>query len=407
MRFEFTFYSSLLLIFFVHMLVYCVLFIIKYKQKAQQSALWAGLFLLVAALYIAPWMLGFAGWYDHQPYRDILFYTPFQQLYLIGPFVFFYVSSLFNPAFKLKGKLWLHLLPAALYLLYSLTVVVYDKLVRHDYVFLKNGEDPDFDDWYQITGFISMITYFFAVIRYYNAYKLAVEAVISNAALFLFKWVRNFLVAFLIILVARLIMAILGLFYTINFDATWWYFLSFAICSYYIAVAGYSNAVETRLFFKTAFFTPGQDRYFLRPYNPALLPVPGAFEEVYLENDVTDTGSGEDFTVWKERVEVLMRDEKLYENPELNLFEIAGRLNTNISFLSKVINRSFNANFNDLVNSYRVSSFIALLKQEEHKKQTLLSLAFECGFNSKTTFNRAFRKINNCSPQQYIKDNQL
>lgn len=93
----------------------------------------------------------------------------------------------------------------------------------------------------------------------------------------------------------------------------------------------------------------------------------------------------------------------MYQEPELTLFDVAQKLNTNISFLSKAINNAFQCNFNDLVNGYRIEAFVELIAKGENKKQTILSLAFECGFNSKATFNRAFKKIKAISPQEYIK----
>lgn len=114
MLFQFGFYSSLLLIFFVHGLVYSGLLWRKSIINESRSDKWLALFLLLCSLFIAPWMIGFAGWYDAQPYRDILFYTPFQQLYFIGPVVFFYVQSLLNPSFRFGKKEWLHLLPGIL-----------------------------------------------------------------------------------------------------------------------------------------------------------------------------------------------------------------------------------------------------------------------------------------------------
>jgi len=369
-----------------------------------------GLFLLLAALYIAPWMLGFSGWYSRQPYRDILFYVPFQHLFLLGPFVFFYVSSLFDPKFKVKGRLWLHLLPAALYLLFCVVMVVYDKLIVHRYYFLKSEEDPDFDNWYQITGLISLVVYFIACIRYYYGYKRAIEAIISNAADFLFDWVRNFLIAFLIILVAWLVMAVMGLFYNVQFSISWWYFLGFALCCYYIAIAGYSNSVETKLFFKSSFMNAGQEGYLLRQHTPARLGFqPEVFDEIHLADDSSSTEpeASQGYPEWKEKISRLIETEQLYEQAELTLFDVARRLNTNVSFLSKVINRSFQSNFNDLINGYRIKRFIYFLQQGEHKQQTLIALAYDCGFNSKTTFNRAFRKFSGISPQQYIRQHQL
>jgi hypothetical protein len=115
MLFNFSFYSSLLLIFFVHGLVYAVLLLRKGIRNESQSEKWLSLFLLLCTFFIAPWMLGFAGWYDNQPYRDFLFYMPMQQLYFIGPIIFFYVQSLLNPSFKFGKKEWWQMLPGILY----------------------------------------------------------------------------------------------------------------------------------------------------------------------------------------------------------------------------------------------------------------------------------------------------
>ncbi|MEN9570864.1 MAG: hypothetical protein RL172_2095, partial [Bacteroidota bacterium] len=87
--FEFGFYSSLLLIFFVHGFVYALLLYRKALKNASTADKWLSLFLILCILYITPWMVGFGGWYDNQPYRDILFYVPFQHLFLIGPVTFF------------------------------------------------------------------------------------------------------------------------------------------------------------------------------------------------------------------------------------------------------------------------------------------------------------------------------
>lgn len=405
MLFNFDFYSSLLLIFFVHMLVYAVLLFVKYAKTKQQSNLWLGIFLILSVLYITPWMVGFAGWYSKQPYRDILFYVPFQHLFLIGPVIFFYINSLFNPSFRISKKEWLHFIPAILYCTFCIVMVVYDKLIVKEYYFLKSEQDPDFDDWYQIAGFVSMITYFIASIQYYQAYKKAIEAILSNTASFLFLWVRNFLIAFLCILFAWLILAMADVFLQLRYVNSWWYFFSFAIASYYIAIAGYANAVEAKFFFKTKLFTK-QNSVLLQQYqSPLLLKNPTQnFEEIVIEqNSNTTTQPKEEYAIWKQKIEDVLLQQKMYEEPELTLFDVAKKLNTNISLLSKAINNTFNCNFNDLVNSYRIAAFESLVVQGEHKRQTLLSLAFECGFNSKSTFNRAFKKIKGSSPQEFIK----
>ncbi|MGB3091217.1 MAG: hypothetical protein WBB20_14710, partial [Chitinophagaceae bacterium] len=261
MLFEFNRFSSLLLIFFVHGLVYAILLWRKGIVNETRSDKWLSIFLFLCILYIAPWMIGFAGWYDTQPYRDILFYVPFQQLFFIGPVIFFYVQSLLNPSFRFGKNEWWHLLPGILYLLFSIIMVVTDKLVLKKYYFLAGGQDPDFDTWYQLTGFASMLFYFFLSLRYYNLYKKLILQVVSYAELVSFRWVRNFLVAFLIMLFIKIVFFILGEITDMSYWDTWWYFFVFAILFYYIAITGYANSVETKVAFKPHLLT----------YRPTLL----------------------------------------------------------------------------------------------------------------------------------------
>ena len=100
-----------------------------------------------------------------------------------------------------------------------------------------------------------------------------------------------------------------------------------------------------------------------------------------------------------------MQHDQLYKDAELTLSQLAKKLSTNSSVLSKVVNQGFGLNFNDFVNEYRVQAVIALLKAGEQKNQTLLGIAFDCGFNSKATFNRAFKKQTGISPKEWVEKN--
>ncbi len=406
MLFQFNRFSSLLLIFFVHGLVYAILLYRKGVLNESRSDKWLSLFLLLCILYIAPWMVGFAGWYDTQPYRDILFYVPFQHLFFIGPVIFFYVQSLLNPSFRFRKKEWLHLIPGLLYLFFSIVMVVTDKLILKKYYFLANGEDPDFDSWYQFSGFISMLAYFILSLRYYLLYKKLIVQVISYAEVVMFRWVRNFLLAFLLMLFVRLGFYISDLFMQKGYTDTWWYFLVFAVIFYYIAITGYANSVETKVAFNLNLLTYRPSLFLNYHYQDSTDNLATEDAEIIEVDSVARNPPSAEVKEWKEKLLHLMQSAKAYEDPELSLTQVAKQLQRNPSFISKMVNQGFQQNFNDFVNQFRIEAVKEMLNKGEQKKQTLLGIALDCGFNSKATFNRAFKKVTGVSPKEWLQQNK-
>jgi AraC-like DNA-binding protein len=103
----------------------------------------------------------------------------------------------------------------------------------------------------------------------------------------------------------------------------------------------------------------------------------------------------------------VMQNEKLFKNPELTLAELAQRINTHANTLSQVINSIEQKTFYDYINLLRIEEFKKEVSLSENQKFTLLSLAFECGFNSKTSFNRNFKKATNLSPTEFLKKENI
>jgi AraC-like DNA-binding protein len=98
-----------------------------------------------------------------------------------------------------------------------------------------------------------------------------------------------------------------------------------------------------------------------------------------------------------------MSSEKTFKDPELTLVELSQRLKVHPNILSQVINSLEHKNFYDYINDQRVEEFKAIAGLPQNQKYTLLALALECGFNSKTTFNRHFKKSTGLSPSDYLK----
>lgn len=100
----------------------------------------------------------------------------------------------------------------------------------------------------------------------------------------------------------------------------------------------------------------------------------------------------------------LMQQKELFLTPELTLNVVAEELKVHPNTLSQVINAVEQKNFFDYVNTLRIEAFKKRLAHPDHQKYTLLSLAYECGFNSKTSFNRNFKKHTGKSPSEYLKE---
>ena len=381
--------SSTLLIFFFNAVIFSFLLIKKGYSEQRNDSKWLGFFISLCGLYICPFMLGYAGWYTIKAYREFLFFVPFQQLYLIGPVLYIYTRTLLNKEFKLQNTDYLHFLPAVLYMVYSLIIVITDKLLLDAFYFYADGRDKDLAFWYQMAGLISMLYYLWISLKYYQAYRNFALQEVSFADEIDYKWIRNFLIAFAIILILRVFFFVLNPEWG-QFGSKYWYYLCFSILFLYIAIAGYSSTVRSismaDLKLETISEMPETDEHQKQE----------STEEERLDIDF-----------WKEKILEQIEVQQIYTDPNLSLTELAKTIQTNRSILSSVINQGFGMNFNDFINSKRVEAVILKLEDGEHLKHTLLSIALDSGFNSKATFNRAFKKYSSMTPKQYIDQNGL
>ena len=104
-----------------------------------------------------------------------------------------------------------------------------------------------------------------------------------------------------------------------------------------------------------------------------------------------------------ERLNAVMQAEKIYKNSDLSLSDLANNLDTHPNYLSQILNEKEELSFYDYVNTYRVNEFKRLIAIPKNQQFTLLAVAYDCGFNSKSSFNRYFKKCTNQTPSQYVK----
>ncbi len=106
------------------------------------------------------------------------------------------------------------------------------------------------------------------------------------------------------------------------------------------------------------------------------------------------------------KLKELMESEKVFKNSELKINDLAEQLSVSTHVLSQIINEKFGQNFFDFVNSYRIEEAKKMLLNPNSTNFKIISIAFEVGFNNKSSFNNAFKKFENSTPSEFRNVNQ-
>ncbi|MBK8490469.1 MAG: helix-turn-helix transcriptional regulator [Saprospirales bacterium] len=392
MPFNFNIYSSLLLPFVVQGILFTNLLWVRGWRDDRLSDKLLGTLLFLFTLRVANWMLGFAGWYDsHDIFTTFVFYFPFNHWLLMGPLLYFYFRSLTNQSFRIRGKdLW-HLAPWLLTLgefatYFISDVVVFHHLQGNPYPSHYGTQGPlresglgPVGNIIDILGYLSLIFYAVWTLLLFRKYRRYVNDHFSETLSIDFSWLRNLLVtvvlAWLLSLVYSTLSNLLG--FNISYVQFWYSYFAWGLVIYYLSIQGYFTRQPETLHLQ------------FEPLNTEVEPEPGFIPEV------TDP--------LVEKLLRWMEVHKPYLDPDLTLANLAGKLDVHPNLLSRVLNSAFGKNFNDFINEYRVEALKKALNDPATNHLSLLGKALECGFNSKATFNRAFRKHTGHSPSEFVR----
>ncbi len=112
----------------------------------------------------------------------------------------------------------------------------------------------------------------------------------------------------------------------------------------------------------------------------------------------------EELTTLQIRLNDLMEREKPYLNPELSLRGLAASMDLTPNQMSRLLNEGFEQNFSEYINSLRLNAFMETAKDPSKRHLSILGMAYESGFNSKTVFNTFFRKETGMTPSAWLKE---
>lgn len=396
MPFDFNLYSSLLIPPFLHGILFAILLFIRGRREERLADTLLAWILIINVIKIAFWMLGFAGWYDgHDGYTSFMFYFPFNNLILLGPLVYFYFLSLTNSSFQFSKKHGPHFILPIIYIVLIMGKLVIDYSFNYPFLpeetsqYGTRGPLAELDKKYvlQIVYYASFGYYLWKTLKEFGFYQKYILENFSSIKSISFNWLKNLIyvvgAGVVVFLVFDLISIIRPTGNSYIFD--WYAYIGLGAVVYFLSIVGYFNLSNTWHQLQFSSQVPEEtDKEKIDP-TPAITP----------EAIIADTA-------FQEKLKTLMTNQLLYLQPELTLHELARHLKLNPSLLSKMINTQMGQNFNDFVNEYRVNALLQKLKSGEHHTKTLLSLAYESGFNSKATFNRAFKKVIGRTPKEFL-----
>jgi len=104
------------------------------------------------------------------------------------------------------------------------------------------------------------------------------------------------------------------------------------------------------------------------------------------------------------KLDATMRDRRLWQNPNLSLHDFARETGISQNNISQTLNDHLGRNFYDYVNGWRIDAACTLLRETD---QSVLNISLDAGFNAKSTFNAAFRKVMDQTPRQFRTKAQL
>ena len=344
-------------------------------------------------------MLGFMGIYL---LGQELWFFPHSMSWLIGPFMYYYLKTQINSNYSFSWTDFWHFLPYVAYFIYHLiiflagpqTVEWWNAQVHTP---LKIGMIESFGEN------ISLIIYSVATLQLYRRYRLWLPTERSDTEVVSLRWYQHFIAIMILGVFISTLFFVAGMFTRLTYEQDW---ILRAIVAFIICYLGFSA------------FTQIQPRQlvFEEQKNLVVANEPGLHESGNLADDAQVASVSkeraaprldhEELSKWCNRLTGLMEAEKLYLDPELTLSELSRKMNTPSFLISNVINAGFRKNFNDWVNEYRVVAFQQKVSDPDLKHYTLLALAFECGFNSKSTFNRAVKKMTGQLPSEFLRAGQ-
>jgi len=364
----------------------------RLPEYQQFSGRILGFSMLFFSLGACIYLLIHSGWILQVPF---MFKTAAPVNFLIPPFAYIYIRSVLKDEQKFTAKDYLHFIPAFFVFVNYIPVYFMPALQKQE---LLQNIMKDFSLSYLTgNGYIGEKYLFFArmaqsIVYLFFQWKLVVD---YKKELLLdkyeghtnevIKWLKTFNWLF-----SSTILGYIILFIIVSSDP------SLAKSEQIMLIPGHILAFSF-LGFSTYLLVHPQVLFGL-PY--AKSDSRSVHDLHIIKNDTVAVPKEYDEEIFQ--LKKYFEEQHPYLNNDLNINEVAVALDIPAREVSFIINQHFNQRFTDFVNMYRIKYVNQKIKTGYLNKFTVESLSKEAGFSSKSTFNVAFKKVNLCTPSEYI-----
>ncbi|MBO6605780.1 AraC family transcriptional regulator [Psychroserpens sp.] len=300
---------------------------------------------------------------------DIFYHLLLEYNWIYGALIYFFVKAYVSPNFKFNWRQdWVHFLPVIIEFAWSNFIKsqnFYWDGTRESLTWLGYWGYVVWMQWptqYVISAALIIIYISKAEnllkLQHFDSYDILPEKT---------KWIRRVLTVmkwYSVLVILVVLIDFIGFDYAFNRSYHYFIFVGMALITYWLGLEGYNRKNETPIKLKT----------------------------------ILDPKEREQLQHISDQLKVLMEKDQVFKEPDLSLSKLSKELGVKSYLVTKCLGIIHETKFNDFVNAYRIEEVKRLLSDPKNDQFTLLSLAFDAGFNSKASFNRAVKKLTGKSP---------
>ena len=301
-----------------------------------------------------------------------------------GPLLYLYTLFSLRKDQNLSWKDYLHFSPALIAYLYNLKFYFFYSIERK--IQVNHGEVDDFSEFMTVSLIAFILSGFiYPIISYrlLGKHKRMINQNFSYNENINLDWLKYCIwgigIIYLTVALISLVREGIGIDFGFNADL-----IIYSMLIAFIFFLGYFGIRQQGIFTENV----NENIQIAEPKPP------GEYKKSGLKQDEAE--------VIHKKLLSKMKKEKPFIEPKLTLNILANKMDISINHLSQIVNQFEGKNFYDFINEYRVEEFKEKISNPKNKNFSILALALDSGFNSKSSFNHVFKKHTGKTPSQYM-----